>query len=157
LILALSRNNFKELNKNLNIRNLRSHIDELKKNKDYCEFFLDAETNAKNTRDLFVNKERIDSSIENENTKRGFYTALTNIRTNNVTVQDEELLYSAVLNTQFSLDHIEDINKITILTSLKHQRLLYNEMCLNKLNQESPIQEYVAIDSGNAKKSVQMK
>jgi hypothetical protein len=70
LILALSRNNFKELNKHLNIRNLRSHIDELKKNKDYCEFFLDAETNAKNTRDLFINKERIDSSIENENIKR---------------------------------------------------------------------------------------
>jgi hypothetical protein len=96
--------------------------------------------------------EFIQMSTENEETQqRGFYTALTNIRTNNVTVQDEELLYSAVLNTQFSLDHIEDINKITILTSLKHQRLLYNEMCLNQLNQESPIQEYVAIDSGNAK------
>jgi hypothetical protein len=37
------------------------------------------------------------STKNEENQQRGFYTALTNIRTNHVTVQDEELLYSAVL------------------------------------------------------------
>ena len=90
-----------------------------------------------------------------ENQQRKFYTALTHIRTNSVTVVDEELLYSAVLNTQFSLDQIDDIDKVTILTSLKHQRILYNEMCLNKINPTTPIKEYVAIDSGEPnKKSV---
>jgi hypothetical protein len=86
-----------------------------------------------------------------ENQQRKFYTALNNIRTNNVTIEDEELLYSAVINTQFSLDNITDINKVTILTSLKHQRLLYNEMCLNKLNTNIPITEFVAVDSGDTK------
>ena len=86
-----------------------------------------------------------------ENHQRRFYTALTNIRTDNVTIEDEELLYSAVLNTQFSLDYVEDINKITILTSLKHQRLFYNEMCLNKLNPDAPIKEYIAVDSSDSK------
>jgi hypothetical protein len=86
-----------------------------------------------------------------ENQQRKFYTALTNIRTNNVTIEDEELLYSAVINTQFSLDFITDINKVTILTSLKHQRLLYNEMCLNKLNPNIQITEFVAVDSGDSK------
>jgi len=42
--------------------------------------------------------------------QKNFYTALTNIRTNSVTLQDEELLYSQVLNTQFSLDNIPDVN-----------------------------------------------
>ncbi len=70
LILTLARKSNKNLNKNLNIRNLRSHIHELKKKIIFSQYFIDAETNAKNTRDTFTNKERVDSSIEIQNVKR---------------------------------------------------------------------------------------
>jgi hypothetical protein len=60
-----------------------AHIQELKKNLIFTEYFSVAKTNANNTRDIFTNKERVDSSIEPKNEKRIRVPSQQNILFNN--------------------------------------------------------------------------
>ena len=86
---------------------------------------------------------------EEINRQEKFFRALSNIRLNRTTHEDEEVFYSQVLNNEFSTDGIDDINQITILTSLVHQRDVYNEMCLAKLLPSVPVREYIAVNTGD--------
>jgi hypothetical protein len=70
LVLTLARNNFKNLNKNLNIRNLRSHIAELRRMPDYEQFFIEAQSNAILTKMELNNKSRAGSQNEDAEVKR---------------------------------------------------------------------------------------